>query len=119
MNANVISLIPKIHGATYVKDFRPIAVANFRFTIISKIVANKLTSIAARIVSPNQNGFIKGRHNKYCIGITSEAINMLSKKIPDGNVAFKIDISKAFDTLNWDFFIQVLNQFGFHHTFLQ
>jgi len=75
-------------------------VANFRFKIISKILANRLASIAARIVSSNQNGFIKGRHMKDCIGITSEAINMLSKKIPSGNVAFKIDISKAFDTLN-------------------
>jgi len=44
---------------------------------------------------------------------------MISKKIPGGYVAFKIDISKAFDTPSWDFLIQVLNQFGFHHTFLQ
>jgi len=73
-------------------------VANFKFKIISKILADMLASIIVRIVSPSQNGFIKGRHIKYCISITSGAINMLSKKISDGNVAFKIDISKAFDT---------------------
>jgi len=100
MNANMVSLIPKIHGATFIKDFRPIVVANFRFKIISKILADRLASIAARIVSPNQNGFIKGRYIKDCIDITSEAINMLSKKIHGGNVAFKIDIFKAFDTLS-------------------
>ena len=59
MNANVISLIPKIHEATSIKDFRPIAMANFRFKIISKILVDRLASIAARIVSSNQNGFIK------------------------------------------------------------
>jgi len=119
MNANVVSLIPKIHGSTSIKDFKPIVVAKFRFKIISKILIDKLASIAARIVSPNQNDFIKGWHIKDCIGITSEAINMLSKKIIGGNVAFKIDISKAFDSLSWDFLIKVLKQFGFHHTFLQ
>ena len=43
---------------------------------------------------------MKGWHIKDCIGITLEATNMLSKKICDGNVAFKINISKAFDTLS-------------------
>ena len=109
MNANVVSLIPKIDGTTSIKDFRPIVVTNFKFKIIPKILVNKLVSIIARIVSPNQNGFIKGQHIKDCIGITSEAINMISKKILGGNVAFKIDNSKAFDTLSWDFLIQVLN----------
>jgi len=28
MNANVVSIIPKIHGATSIKYFKPIAVAN-------------------------------------------------------------------------------------------
>jgi len=112
MKANVVSLIPKIHATTSVKNFRPIVIANFRF---SNILAARLVSIVARIVSPNQNGFIKGRHKIVSIA----TINMLSKKISGGNMAFKINISKAFDTLNWDFLIQVLNRFGFHHTFLQ
>jgi len=96
MNANVVSLILKIHRATSIKDLRPIAMANFSFKIISKILADMLAFIAARIISPNQNGFINGWHIKDCIDITSEAINMFSKKISSGNVAFKIDISKAF-----------------------
>ena len=74
--------------------------SNFRFKIISKILADRLAFIAARIVSPNQNGITKGRHIKDCIGITLKAINILSKKLLGGNVAFKIDISKAFDTLS-------------------
>jgi len=60
MNVNVVSLFPKIHGVTSKKDFRLIVVANFRFKNISKILADRLASIVGRIVSPNQNGFIKG-----------------------------------------------------------
>jgi len=71
MNANVISLISKIHGAISIKDFKPIVVTNFRFKIISKILAHMLASIAVRIVYSNQNGFIKGRYIKDFIGIIS------------------------------------------------
>ncbi|XP_058749517.1 uncharacterized protein LOC131622496 [Vicia villosa] len=34
-----------------------------------------------------------------------------------GNVALKIDIAKAFDTLNWDFLIETLSCFGFNSKF--
>lgn len=100
-----------------IKDFRPIDVANFRFKIISKILADRLAHITSKIVSPNQNGFIKGRQIKDCLCVTSKAINLLPKIVIGGDVAVKIDISKAFDTLNWHFLLQVLERFGFHRTF--
>jgi len=37
--------------------------------------------MAARIISPNQYGFVQGRQIQDCIGIASEAINMLSKMV--------------------------------------
>jgi len=43
------------------KDYRPIVVANFKFKIISKILADRLALVAARIISPNQYGFVQGR----------------------------------------------------------
>jgi len=57
----VVSLIPKIQGANFIKDYRTIVVANFKFQIISKILANRLALVAARIISPNQYGFVQGR----------------------------------------------------------
>jgi len=58
MNNNVVSLIPKIQGADSIKYYRPIDVANFKFKIISKILKDKLSLVAARIISPNQYGFV-------------------------------------------------------------
>ena len=72
MNSNVVSLIPKTPSADLVKDFRSIVVTNFKFKIISKILADRLAIVAARIISPNQ--------------YASEALNMLSKKVRGGNV---------------------------------
>lgn len=48
----------------------------------------------------------KKHQGLYCIG--SEAINFLDKRWYGDNLALKIDVSKAFDTLNWDFLIKVL-----------
>ena len=55
-------------------------------------------------------------HN--CIGIASEAINMLSKKVRGDNVAYKVDIHKAFNTLSWKFLLLVLTCFGFQPSFV-
>jgi len=118
MNSNVVSLIPKIQGDDSIKDYMPIVVANFKFKIISKILADRLALVAARIISPNQYGFVQGRKIQDCIGIAYEAINMLSKKVREGNVAYKVDLHKAFDTLSWKFLLLVLKRFGFHPSFV-
>lgn len=110
-------MIPKSPDADSIDKYRPIALANFKFKILSKILADRLASILPNIISKEQRGFIKGRNIKDCIAITSEAINLLDKKCFGGNLALKIDISKAFDTLRWDFLLKVLNCFGFNSTF--
>ena len=74
--------------------------------------------MAARIISPNQYGFVQGIQIHDCIGIAYEAINLLSKKVHGGNAAYKVDIHKAFDTLSWKFLLLVLSCFGCHASFV-
>ena len=61
---------------------------------------------------------MQGRQIHDCIGISSEAINLLSKKVHEGNVAYNDDIHKAFDTMSWSFLLLVLSRFGFHPSFV-
>jgi hypothetical protein len=103
-NSNTLVLIPKKENDDSVNDYRPIAIANFKFKLISKIIADRLASIMPAINSIQQRGFIKGRSIKDCICLTSEAINVLHKRSFGGNLAIKVDIAKAFDTLKWFFF---------------
>ncbi|XP_058751049.1 uncharacterized protein LOC131624079 [Vicia villosa] len=116
-NANTLVLIPKTKEASCLGQYRPIALANFKFKIISKILIERLSSILPNIISKEQKGFVSGRCIKDGICLTSEAINILQNKSFSGNVALKIDIAKAFDTLNWNFIIQTLKCFGFNATF--
>ena len=83
MNSNMVSLIPKFQGAESIQDYKPIVVANFKFKIISKILADRLALVADRIISLNQYGFVQGRQIHDCIGIASEAINKLSKRFEE------------------------------------
>jgi len=53
----------------------------------------------------------------YSVIVASEAINVIDKRQFGGNVALKVDIKKAFDTLDWNFLIAVLQQFGFATVF--
>jgi len=42
INSNMIVLIPKVPGAKSMGEYRPIALANFQFKIVTKIVADNL-----------------------------------------------------------------------------
>jgi len=117
-NSNLIVLIPKIPGAGSMSDYRPIALANFQFKIVTKILADRLACITSRIISVEQRGFVRDRNISDCIILASEAINSIDKKQYGGNWALKVDIAKAFDTLDWNFLIMVLNNFGFSTSFI-
>lgn len=106
LNSNVIVLIPKVHGACSMGDFRPIALANFQFKIVTKILAERLANIFLRIVFPHQRGFVCDRNISDCVIIASEVINLLPKKRFGGNVAIMVDIQKAL----WLIFIRLLIQ---------
>ena len=51
LNFGVLSLIPKFPGADQITQYRPIALINVIFKIISKAFANRLDPIANRIIS--------------------------------------------------------------------
>lgn len=42
---------------------------------------------------------------------------MLQNRTFGDNLALKVDIRKAFDTLDWNFLLKVLHAIGFNHTF--
>lgn len=107
INSNNIVLIPKSENADTIGQFRPISFANFQFKIITKVMADRLARVAPKIISANQRGFISGRSITDCICVASEAVNLLAKRSFGGNIALKIDIRKAFDTLEWNFLIKV------------
>ncbi|XP_057803482.1 uncharacterized protein LOC131018790 [Salvia miltiorrhiza] len=117
-NFSTLILISKKENVISVSDLRPIVLSNFMFKIISKVLATRISGIAALYVSQNQFGFISGRSIHDCILLGSEGFNCLKRTGRGQNMACKIDIRKAFDTLRWDFLLNVLKVMGFDVRFI-
>lgn len=81
------------------------------------MIADRLASIANKIVSPQQYGFINGRQIQSCIAAASDTVNLLYKQCFCGIVIFKVDIRKAFDPFNWSFLLEVLKSFRISSNF--
>lgn len=116
-NSNTLVLLPEVKEADKIEKYRPIALANFKFKIISKILADILAKVLPQIISKEHKGFIRGRSIRDCVSLTSEVANLLHKKIIGGNIMLNLDIAKAIDTLIWNFILKVLHQFSFYEKF--
>ena len=71
-----------------------------------------------KIVSTDQNGFIKGRNISYNIRLIQDIIDYAEKFEVNGAVLF-LDFAKAFDTVEWNYMFATLKHFGFKSSFIK
>jgi hypothetical protein len=109
--ANII-LLPKKEGAEAITDYRPISLIHAVTKIITKVLALRLQPFMHRLISACQSAFIKKRsiHDNYLY------VRNLTRRFHRTKTAallFKLDISKAFDSVRWDHLITLLAHRGF------
>ncbi|GJY37827.1 putative RNA-directed DNA polymerase [Tanacetum coccineum] len=98
-----------------VTDYRPISCCNVLYKCISKIITNRIIDGLKEIVSENQSAFIPGRRISDNILITQELMHNYHRNRGPPRCAFKVDIQKAYDTVDWKFLDYILRCYGFHH----
>eukprot|EP00253_Pinus_taeda_P010347 PITA_10347 len=64
-----------------------------------------------------QFGFLEGRQIHEAIGVAQEVLHSVKKKRQKG-VILKIDLSKAYDRINWLYLRLLLTRLGFNHSFI-
>lgn len=80
--------------------------------IVTKILSTRLQPHLKTLVMSNQTAFIKGRSLMESFLVTREWLTFCSKqKLPA--VLYKVDLEKAFDTVDWSFMINLLIERGF------
>ncbi|GJT42647.1 hypothetical protein Tco_0951362 [Tanacetum coccineum] len=114
LNHAIIALILKVATPMKINDYRPISYCNVLFKCISKILSNRMKDCLTGLVSLNQSAFVPGRRISYNILLTQELMHNYLLDHGPLRCAFKVDIQKAYDTVDWDFLKDVLAGFGFH-----
>eukprot|EP00253_Pinus_taeda_P011019 PITA_11019 len=112
MNPTFIALVPKVEESNTPDKYRPIALCNIIYKIVSKVIASRLKPLLPLIISPEQSGYVEGRQITDGIILTHEIIHSLKQSKKPG-MLLKIDLSKAFDSISWDYMQKILTAFGF------
>eukprot|EP00253_Pinus_taeda_P035519 PITA_35519 len=118
INSTFLALIPKVEEAKTPDKFRPIALRNVIYKIISKVIANRLKSILPGIISEEQSGYIEGRQILDNILLAQEMIHSLHSR-KEAGMLMQLDLSKAYDKVSWRYLEAVLDSFGFCRTWIK
>ena len=112
LNSTFIILIPKKYNPETFADFSPIfSLCNLIYKLIAKVAASRLKPILDRFISAQQFGFLTNRQISEPLAITHEVLHTVKTR-KKSSMVLKLDLSKAFDRVNWSFLRLILLQIG-------
>lgn len=118
LNSTILALIPKKEEAKVMRDYRPISCCNVLNKIISKIIAKRLKGILPKCITLNQSAFIKERLLMENVLLATELVKDYHNESVSPRCAMQIDISKAFDSVQWAFLFNTLQAMGLPGKFI-
>lgn len=115
LNHTFLVLIPKVHSPRRVADFRPISLSNVFYNLVAKVLANRLKPLLPQLISDKQSAFMSKRLITDNILIAHETFHYLKSKRTGkmGYMALKLDMSKAYDRVEWVFLEKIMLRMGF------
>ena len=84
---------------------------------ITKVLTNRFSPLAHKVIGDNQTGFMKGRNILEGVVILHEVVHELKSSRKKG-IILKIDFEKAYDKVRWAFLEEVMTGKGFPDTWI-
>ncbi|CAN0839533.1 Transposon TX1 uncharacterized 149 kDa protein [Linum grandiflorum] len=116
-----IVLLPKIEEPKGMKDLRPISLCSVLYRLVEKVLANRMRRVMPKLISEEQSAFVAGRSIIDNVTVAFETIHSMKRRQTGkcGEVAVKLDISNAFDRVEWGYLEAVLRKVGFDERLVQ
>ncbi|XP_062088959.1 uncharacterized protein LOC133795527 [Humulus lupulus] len=118
LHETALSLIPKVANPSRAVDYRPIACCSTLYKCMAKLICKRLALVLPDLVQPNQRAFVKGRSIAHNIMIFQDLIKNYGRTSTSSRCAIKIDLSKAYDTVDWEFLEDLLKALIFPMKFI-
>lgn len=95
--------------------FHPISLCSVLYKVISKVIANRSNMVLDICIDEAQGAFVPGRLILDTVLVAYELMHALKRKRTGkkGSFALKLDMSKAYDRVEWDFMEGMMLQMGF------
>jgi hypothetical protein len=114
VNNTTLVLIPKVKQPQDLTQYRPIALCNVLYKIVSKVLALRLRPILDEPISEEQSAFVPDRLITDNVITAFECIHYLKKKKgKSGACALKVDMAKAYDRVEWCYLRAIMLKMGF------
>ncbi|KAA3466249.1 reverse transcriptase [Gossypium australe] len=116
-NSTDIMLIPKTSHPTTLVNFRPISLCTVMYKLVTKTIANRLQDVMGICIDKAQSVFVPGRLISGNVLLAYELLHTFRQKRmgKKGYMAVKLDMSKAYDRVEWDF----VKQMGFESRWIE
>ena len=115
INYTHLVLIPKKSNPQNITENRPISLGNVVSRLISNVVANRVKPMLPCVTSDSQSAFVLGRLITDNTTIAFEMVHRVWNRRwgKVGHMTVKLDISKAYDRVEWDFLEKIMTSLGF------
>ncbi|KAL0293833.1 UNVERIFIED_CONTAM: Retrovirus-related Pol polyprotein from type-2 retrotransposable element R2DM [Sesamum radiatum] len=118
INATMLVMIPKVQLPVRVSDFRPIACCNMLYKAISKIMVSRMQHVLQSLINHSQNAFVPGRSIADNVLLAQELLAGYNQIRLPPRCTIKVDIQKAYDSVNWELILESLRIFKFPPRFI-
>lgn len=116
--ARVILIPKKDYDPLDPKSYRPISVLNQDYRIFTSVLTSGLNRFISHYINKDQTRFIPGREIGDNIRKTINILQQAHKSPSIPSCLLSLDISKAFDSVETNYFLSVLKHMGFGRFFI-